>query len=222
MYITSDESMPISLFPEFSRTLPAVLRFSVMCASYTIYDYVCTVDKEIEHVWTCPWSMGLILFYLNRYLPFIEVIFVCRRLLSPTISQGECLWVYPLTIWLQTIGMIIPQVIVILRTYAIWGCRLIIFRILAALSMVTFSSMVAFTGWQTAVDYHRLHSIMVKYDEPLPNNIKCQVSVLPFDTDNNGLILLNMYLVVFISEAVVFVLTIIKAKQHLTLTSDLW
>jgi len=61
--------------------------------------------------------------------------------------------------------------------------------------------MLAFTAGQTVVDYHRLRHIMIDYEKPLPTNIKCQISALPLDTDSNGLMLLIMFLVVFISEA---------------------
>jgi len=75
-------------------------------------------SMQIIYAWPCSWSTGLVLFYLNRYLPFIELILVGRRtwfiemialkattqstkmftgLVSPTISQGVSVYEYYLS-----------------------------------------------------------------------------------------------------------------------------
>ena len=40
--------------------------------SLKFYDYSITVADEIDLIWFAPWGAGKGLFFLNRYLPFIE------------------------------------------------------------------------------------------------------------------------------------------------------
>ncbi|EDR02310.1 uncharacterized protein LACBIDRAFT_309700 [Laccaria bicolor S238N-H82] len=37
-----------------------------------VYDYFLTLKQEISYVWSCPRSIGLALFYISRYLIFID------------------------------------------------------------------------------------------------------------------------------------------------------
>uniref|UniRef100_A0A8H8CFU3 DUF6533 domain-containing protein n=1 Tax=Psilocybe cubensis TaxID=181762 RepID=A0A8H8CFU3_PSICU len=44
----------------------------VACGTLLVYDYICTLDQEIAYAWTASWSFGTVLFFLNRYLPFVD------------------------------------------------------------------------------------------------------------------------------------------------------
>ncbi|EDQ99665.1 uncharacterized protein LACBIDRAFT_316183 [Laccaria bicolor S238N-H82] len=44
------------------------------------YDYLCTFKQEVDYVWSCPWAPALPLFYLNRYLPFVDQVILLQRL----------------------------------------------------------------------------------------------------------------------------------------------
>lgn len=65
----------------------------VAIAQYSqIYDYLCTLDKEVRglahmetycslnfvykvsYVWSRPWTFGTFLFVLNRYMPFADLV----------------------------------------------------------------------------------------------------------------------------------------------------
>ncbi|KAF9555712.1 hypothetical protein CPC08DRAFT_752925 [Agrocybe pediades] len=214
--------MTLPFDPKFNTYPPYVLTTRLTFASYAlvIYDYFCTFDSEVELGWGCPWSTGLFLFYLNRYLPFIDIALFFRPFASSTISQQECLWLFPLTTWIFTFGMIVPQFIVVLRTYAIWGLRPAIFYILALQSTLTFSSMALVTAWKTFLDHNRLHTLITA-GYPLPDNIRCQISAMDSGKTGRSLSLI-FFLIVSVSEVVVLALTFVKAKQHLTQTSHKW
>ncbi|EAU90804.2 hypothetical protein CC1G_09281 [Coprinopsis cinerea okayama7 len=42
------------------------------CIAVAIYDYFLTFVEEVESVWRSRWSIGVSLFYLNRYLVFVD------------------------------------------------------------------------------------------------------------------------------------------------------
>lgn len=37
-----------------------------------VWDYLLTVDLEVQHVWKSQWSVIKVVFLLQRYLPFID------------------------------------------------------------------------------------------------------------------------------------------------------
>lgn len=73
-----------------------------------MYDYLCTLDREVRShfsirtrlltvpilclqvtsVWTCPISLGIPLFYINRYIPFVDqtLLMLCAFLLQNPLS----------------------------------------------------------------------------------------------------------------------------------------
>ncbi|KAJ7799422.1 hypothetical protein B0H14DRAFT_2902971 [Mycena olivaceomarginata] len=90
-----------------ARLLPSTL---LSCATVLIYDWICTLDREITHVWFAPLSTGTLLFALNRYSPFIDV-FV------------QCLTRNTIFAWLSVLGVFLSEVILVLRTWAFWDRR---------------------------------------------------------------------------------------------------
>ncbi|PPQ92153.1 LOW QUALITY PROTEIN: hypothetical protein CVT25_008778 [Psilocybe cyanescens] len=58
-------------------------------------------NPKVSFVWFPKWSLGTILFILNRYLPFIDTFLSLHRFIAS--------------------GVLISEVILIIRTYAIWS-----------------------------------------------------------------------------------------------------
>ncbi|KAJ6590408.1 hypothetical protein DFH09DRAFT_1139311, partial [Mycena vulgaris] len=77
-----------------------------------VYDWMCTLDQEVSYVWNSSRTTGKLLFIINRYLPFVVV----------SVSV-ECLTRYKLISWLTVFGVHLSEVILMLRTYAIWERR---------------------------------------------------------------------------------------------------
>ncbi|KAH6885572.1 hypothetical protein BKA70DRAFT_113605 [Coprinopsis sp. MPI-PUGE-AT-0042] len=48
------------------------MKVDVSSLTLAIYDYVCTLKEEVGYMWTSQWSLGLCMFFLNRYLVFID------------------------------------------------------------------------------------------------------------------------------------------------------
>jgi hypothetical protein len=96
-------------------------RFSTLAASTIIvYDHLITFDQEIELVWNAPWSMGKILFFLNRYYPLCVVAFNQYTLFTTDLTDELCM------IWLRWQGWsalgacMIAEIILQLRLYALY------------------------------------------------------------------------------------------------------
>ncbi|KAF9001397.1 hypothetical protein BDZ89DRAFT_1170035, partial [Hymenopellis radicata] len=90
-----------------------------ICRMYgaPVYDYILTLDREIAYIWPNPGSISGILFFTNRYLPFIDSMMEMDLEFRSDNTLQKC-WVNNIIItWLIVIGVWISEVILTLRTY---------------------------------------------------------------------------------------------------------
>ncbi|EJD00225.1 uncharacterized protein FOMMEDRAFT_92670, partial [Fomitiporia mediterranea MF3/22] len=85
-----------------------------------IYEYVLTIETERKLIWTMPWSIAKVLFILTRYLPFVDTPIVLLHQLKMAMSNNQCEFAYKFTGWLETFGILLAEIILVLRTWAIW------------------------------------------------------------------------------------------------------
>ncbi|KAH7929204.1 hypothetical protein BV22DRAFT_1029838 [Leucogyrophana mollusca] len=87
-----------------------------------IYDYVLTLDLELRFVWSGPWSAMKGLYLFTKYLPFIDVtLMVIYRDLLPEPSDAACHFVISCSSYMYPIGVSVAEIIIMVRTWAIWG-----------------------------------------------------------------------------------------------------
>ncbi|GJE93504.1 hypothetical protein PsYK624_096630 [Phanerochaete sordida] len=93
--------------------------YVISCTAMT-YDFLLTVDREVMLVWLSPWSAVKVLFLVNRYTPFLSAAILLYPMIAPAISEKECLFVQDSTAWLKTVGMLVAEVILVIRTWAVY------------------------------------------------------------------------------------------------------
>ncbi|KAK0222831.1 hypothetical protein EDD85DRAFT_859885 [Armillaria nabsnona] len=109
----------------------------------SLWDLCVTMDSEITHVWCRRWSLGKVLFLVNRYIPpgIIALEFYYAANHAPDNARVPS---FVLSNTINIILVAVTQVILALRTYALYltnfwlyclGC-LIVFPTLAALFMM--------------------------------------------------------------------------------------
>ncbi|KAH8119839.1 hypothetical protein DFH11DRAFT_1556813 [Phellopilus nigrolimitatus] len=91
-------------------------------ASMTIltYDYLITFNAEKRLIWPSPWSLPKVLFLLTRYLPFIDTSIVLWHQFNPFMTQRDCTLAYMSTGWMILLGILVAEIILLLRTWAVW------------------------------------------------------------------------------------------------------
>ncbi|KAL5485799.1 hypothetical protein ACEPAI_6841 [Sanghuangporus weigelae] len=89
-------------------------RYSELASStIIIFDYLLTLDQEIQFIWKARWSIGKVLFFLNRYYTLFVVGFNNYALFSPKLSddwQG----------WTGLVAAALAETILQLRLYALY------------------------------------------------------------------------------------------------------
>ncbi|KAH8828654.1 hypothetical protein DL96DRAFT_1595285 [Flagelloscypha sp. PMI_526] len=100
-----------------------VFKFYLSSLSILIWDWLLTLNLEIRLVWPNKLSLGKVLFFLTRYLPFVDILvgLVFTHTADAGTDSRECKIFYGWVIWLEVIGINLVQVVLILRTWALYG-----------------------------------------------------------------------------------------------------
>ncbi|EJD38090.1 hypothetical protein AURDEDRAFT_172852 [Auricularia subglabra TFB-10046 SS5] len=89
-----------------------------MAALYS-YDYALTLSAEIALVWRSRWTAGKVLFLLERYMKWPELL-VFLYYGSFNSSLPDCHLLYASITYSLVVGVVIADVILVLRTWALW------------------------------------------------------------------------------------------------------
>ncbi|TDL23407.1 hypothetical protein BD410DRAFT_787230 [Rickenella mellea] len=157
-----------------------------------VYDYLfVTFEREVTLVWSQKWTWGKVMFMLNRYLPFIDT-FLSLHLLTTENSGSECLNGFIAVTWLILFGIIIAEVILMMRTYAIWALKRSIYIGLATIALVLYIPAIVITEIEVR-SYAYAGS---------PNGC--------VKTKSSSKIIFLAFVLLVISETVIVVLTVVR------------
>jgi len=97
------------------------LYFSMFVLS--IYDWLISLDYEVKHIWQSEWNISKILFIITRYgtlldMPMKVAIFAARY---GVVDSDACNILLKATTWLTLLGMSVSELILLLRTIAIYS-----------------------------------------------------------------------------------------------------
>ncbi len=113
-----------------------------------IYDLLLLLPTEINYVWVPrPVYPLLLLFALNRYLPLIDAVMIMYWLLHEP-SAAQCRLLAFITCPLATLCVFTSQVILMIRTYAIWDRHKAVFWCFIGIVIICFIPEVVGVGLQ--------------------------------------------------------------------------
>ncbi|KAA1476588.1 hypothetical protein DENSPDRAFT_519287 [Dentipellis sp. KUC8613] len=90
-------------------------------ANDTVYDHLCTLADEVEFVWGGSWSPLTVVFLLNRYVAFPNICIAIYYQLGSDLSAPTCSGLHGAIARLISGGVYLSEIILCLRTYALWG-----------------------------------------------------------------------------------------------------
>ncbi|OCB89035.1 hypothetical protein A7U60_g3843 [Sanghuangporus baumii] len=168
-------------------------------ASFTIlvYDYILTFEDERTLIWPGQWTVTKVLFLFTRYLPFIDLSIPVIRHASKDLSPKACELSYQSSIWLINVGFLTAELILLIRTWAIWErSRLItvILGIWATLNLV--AEFVVMGFFMTALGF-------TSQPHGLPD---CLLT-------SGNLLIRSVWIILMVYEAGIIVLLAIKGSQ---------
>ncbi|KAJ6572569.1 hypothetical protein DFH09DRAFT_1462142 [Mycena vulgaris] len=158
---------------------------------------------QIQYVWNRPWSMGTLLFVLNRYLPFIDApISLSAKLMR--ISPEDCLTRFKIVAWLTLFGIFLSEGILMVRTYALWERKRGVLASLCLLSACTGIPAMLFMQLELA-----------SLDYVPTGGVGCKLA-------KASNIVIFAYVMLMISETTIVVMTAIKAYRGLRRSRQPW
>ncbi|KAI0089655.1 hypothetical protein BDY19DRAFT_993227 [Irpex rosettiformis] len=185
--------------PPFLPTPPAADVVSYTIAAFStllVYDFLLCLPDEVTLVWSRATNPRSWMYFLNRYLPFVDT-FISLRLLTTIQPPDVCEREFKVVTWMIVVGVFIAESILMLRTYAIFERRkwmlILLCSLLAGIAIPSFVVV-------------KLELDSVHYG--FPRRGPYQGCTLIADT---SVIIIVAYLLVLFSETVVFVLTLYKA-----------
>ncbi|TFY50629.1 hypothetical protein EVG20_g11413, partial [Dentipellis fragilis] len=105
-----------------------------------VYDYCLTFSDEVELIWYSRWSVTKVLFFLNRHVPFVDIVIVIYHQAASNLFNEMCAILLSMNGWLFVGGLgvsegisrnlkkinhgisnnILYEAILIFRAWAIW------------------------------------------------------------------------------------------------------
>ncbi|KAF8998703.1 hypothetical protein BDQ17DRAFT_1361808 [Cyathus striatus] len=93
----------------------------VASVAILVFDYFLTFELEMKYIWSTKWSIPNLMFLFTRYLPFVESCVLFFRIFSSGLSTETCNQAYKVNALLILVGIIVAEIILSLRTWAVWG-----------------------------------------------------------------------------------------------------
>jgi len=112
--------------------------FHVASVSLMTYDYLMMLPDEVRYIWSARWtsSWGIILYFLTRYLAFVDASIITAFLFDSRIPVHSCATIYRVAAWFELVGITVAEAVLLMRTYAIWGQSRKILYVVLLLSTV--------------------------------------------------------------------------------------
>ncbi|KAF9008470.1 hypothetical protein BDZ89DRAFT_547795 [Hymenopellis radicata] len=114
------QSQSLALF-EALQHLRLVTYFDVSATALYVFDYLLTLEQEVALIWGSEWTITKLLYLVTRYSPFLNAGVFLWQQLTPNMSAERCLLVYKMNGWMAAAGIVLAEVILTLRTWAVWN-----------------------------------------------------------------------------------------------------
>ncbi|KAL4261920.1 hypothetical protein AB1N83_006294 [Pleurotus pulmonarius] len=123
-----------------------------------IYDYLLMVSSEARYVWQANWGIGKFLYLLSRYPILVFALTRVYVSLFHVMSETECHALYSLFGCIMFFAVMISEIILAVRVWALWHRRIwltVLFACMGAASVTT----VVIQNLTQAVSVHTTESL---------------------------------------------------------------
>ncbi|KIM44057.1 hypothetical protein M413DRAFT_443118 [Hebeloma cylindrosporum] len=99
-----------------------VTYFDVSASTLFVWDYMLTFRMEVDLVWKSKWTFMKGLYLFQRYLPFIDTAWlVLYRQTGGNLTRTACWDTYHASGVLMIVGLAASEMILTIRTWAVWN-----------------------------------------------------------------------------------------------------
>jgi len=173
--------------------------FNVASVALLSYDTVLNVGDEVIFIWGSRWNFGTWLYLATRYLAFVDMSAMLLYLFRDIMDVQTCRTVYATSAYFAFIGAVIAEIILTMRTYALWYKSRLVLVILILLDL----SLLIPAAWITYMSVNALEFI----SSPFPTLVPCLPTV-PMTKEFISIA------GVMILEALMTILAVLSAVNH--------
>ncbi|KLO06102.1 hypothetical protein SCHPADRAFT_700536 [Schizopora paradoxa] len=135
------------------------------------YDTLLCLSDDIQFIWKARWTAGKVLYIMARYFAFIDLTLLVIYTQDIRLDPYHCKTVYQASAWFQVVGVLVAEILLIMRTYALFQKNKYVLAWLVAIEVgLTIPSIVM-------INNTLKHMIYVQ--SPAPTVLPC----LPTSTD---------------------------------------
>ncbi|EJD38841.1 hypothetical protein AURDEDRAFT_172160 [Auricularia subglabra TFB-10046 SS5] len=203
------------LFSSLQRgTIVHYLHVSAACLF--MYDYFTTLSDEVTFIWNARWGPGKALLLLVRYITWPELLVLLYIELFD-ITTKTCHRAFVYTAWSLLFGVTVSEMVLILRTWAIWGARRNTLLLLCALLL----GVTAVNSYIVAYYINHTTSQSILHSRASSNPYISVIRAAGYIPGVTGCVLVASthkvgiaWMTVTVFEFVIVVMTMIKGLEH--------
>ncbi|KAJ7252329.1 hypothetical protein C8J57DRAFT_1351591, partial [Mycena rebaudengoi] len=94
---------------------------NLACLTLLVYDTILNIGLEYHHIWQKKWSLIKCLYLLSRYGTFLTTNIVVLEWLDMNMDSSSCKALSKFDAIFSGLGMGITEIILMVRTYALYG-----------------------------------------------------------------------------------------------------
>uniref|UniRef100_A0A0W0FE00 DUF6533 domain-containing protein n=1 Tax=Moniliophthora roreri TaxID=221103 RepID=A0A0W0FE00_MONRR len=93
----------------------------VLSTFLLVYDVILNVNLELRHIWGSKWSLLNVLYIIQRYIPFFDTaVMVLHHQFATGLSPRYCSINYRISGWCFIGGIVVSELVLTLRLWAVW------------------------------------------------------------------------------------------------------
>ncbi|KAA1472317.1 hypothetical protein DENSPDRAFT_838550 [Dentipellis sp. KUC8613] len=100
--------------------LYAVKYVQVASMTLLVYDTAVLMDQEVELIWSTKVNVVQIFYFISRYSPYLDTVLNIYDYLAPNPNPRTCYITYSIGSVLTAVGIAFSEMILIIRTYALF------------------------------------------------------------------------------------------------------
>ncbi|KAF9465280.1 hypothetical protein BDZ94DRAFT_388112 [Collybia nuda] len=178
---------------------PISLYLHISGGALLFVDWLSTLDAEIAYEWSGPWNAGRVFYFLTRYSSFLGTPLWLYCNIAFAVPPSVCSRIYVVCSAIWIFGVIIAELIMTVRVYALWGRKRSVGILLLTMTILDIAvSIVMFNLFRVKLQYFTV-----------PNIPGCLSFTLGRSRSHSW-----PYIPIIVHQTLIFSLTVIKAVGH--------
>jgi len=116
----SADSNIVEIISRSTSRRHTVEKLLVSAAMIQLYDWLLTLPQEARYIWRASWNWSKVLYLLTRYIPFASISLQLRNQFAWNPTPDSCKMTLHASTWLALIGFDLAEIVLAVRTYAVW------------------------------------------------------------------------------------------------------